>query len=166
MGKVNLIGFLSVACALTALAAFSTGATAQDFRKGLSGYNTKDWVVALNNWLPLAEQGHADSQAALGYMYLTGNGVVHDDDKAATWYMRAAQQKQPDAVYFLGTLYLNGRGVQKDYVRAYALCNVALSRGDSRGLKCRDDAADYLTAAEKKRAEGVVVKWQDLIERN
>ena len=52
-----------------------------------------------------------------------------DDAVAANWYLRAARLQQPDAVYALGTLYLAGRGVQKDYLRAYVLCNVALAGG-------------------------------------
>ena len=71
-------------------------------------------------------------------------------------------QQQPNVVYALGTMYLAGEGVQKDYLRAYVLCNVALAGGNARGLHCHDDAAHYLTKAEKERAANMVVKWQEL----
>jgi TPR repeat protein len=73
------------------------------------------------------------AQAALGYMYRNGQGVTQDDTAAADWYLRA-----------------------------YVLCNVALAQGNARGLHCRDEAAHYLTKAEKTRAASMVVKWQEL----
>ena len=39
-----------------------------------------------------AEQGHAPSQAGLGFMYREGQGVPQDDAEAARWYRLAAEQ--------------------------------------------------------------------------
>lgn len=157
------MGFIkSMAMVFVSIASTAAPALAQEFYKGRAAYNAADYAAALDNWRPLAEKGNADAQAALGYMYLNGQGVAGDDTVAADWYLRAARQQQPDAVYALGTLYLAGRGVQKDYLRAFVLCNVALAQGNARGLHCRDDAAGYLSSAEKKRAANMVVKWQQL----
>ena len=41
----------------------------------------------------------------------------------------APPRQQPNVVYALGTMYLAGEGVQKDYLRAYVLCNVGPGRG-------------------------------------
>ncbi len=39
-----------------------------DFDKGLTAYQNGDYVTALNEWRPLAEQGDADAQFSLGWM--------------------------------------------------------------------------------------------------
>ena len=40
----------------------------------------------------LAEQGDADAQYRLGYMYFFGDGVPENKAKAAKWYRLAAEQ--------------------------------------------------------------------------
>ena len=46
-----------------------------DFQKGLSAVQTGDFVTALREWEPLAEQGDAYAQYNLGLMYFNGLGV-------------------------------------------------------------------------------------------
>ena len=40
-----------------------------DFQDGVDAYERKDYKTAYKLWLPLAEQGDADSQYNLGVMY-------------------------------------------------------------------------------------------------
>ena len=129
----------------------ASGAAAQDFSAGLSAYNLHQYKTALARWWPLAARGHADSQAALGYLYLRGLGVVQDDAIAARFYAHAAAQGQVDAQYFLGTLYLHGRGVDQDYARAHVLCELAMTRGVPQALHCRDEAIAHLDAEQLDR---------------
>lgn len=59
-----------------------------------------------NTVITLAEQGDADAQLIVGYMYLSGsNGVERDEEKAKYWIKKAAEQKDADAEAVLGTLY-------------------------------------------------------------
>ena len=67
------------------LASFITGlffifgaisAQAQDYAKGLAAAQLGDFVTALKEWQPLAEQGDADAQNNLGFMY----GILVADD--------------------------------------------------------------------------------------
>ena len=44
-----------------------------------------------------AEQGHADAQYNLGYMYRNGQGVPQSDKEAATWFGLAADQGHANA---------------------------------------------------------------------
>jgi len=46
----------------------------------------------LEDVLPCAEQGYANAQSALGWMYANGQGVPEDDAEAAHWYRLAAEQ--------------------------------------------------------------------------
>jgi len=43
-----------------------------------------------------AEEGHADAQYNLGFMYAAGVGVKKDVAQAIIWYRKAAQQRLID----------------------------------------------------------------------
>src|SRR5579864_9211568 len=90
----------------------------QEFRKGLSAYNSSDFQKAMQIWLPLAEHEDASAQAGLGFMYYRGLGVATDNQKAAYWLRKAAEHGQPEGQLMLGSLYFYGRGVAQSYVQA------------------------------------------------
>ena len=79
-----------VAIALAVMLALPV--TAQDFNRGLEAYNRKNYAAALEEWLPLAENGHARAQHDVGRMYFLGYGVSQNAVKAYMW------------VYLAGTL--------------------------------------------------------------
>ena len=61
-----------------------------------------------------AEAGDASAQSALGNAYWTGDGVLHSDETAVTWFRKAADQGDADGENALGTMYRMGEGVTKD----------------------------------------------------
>lgn len=101
-----------------------------------------------------AEQGDADAQHSLGFMYLEGRGVPRDDARAVAWYEKAAEQGNAKAQYNLGVMYGNGRGVPQDYARAHMWWNLAAALGDEGAMKYRDAIA-------KEMAPGQVASAQD-----
>lgn len=70
------------------------------------------YKVAFKAWQPLAEDGYAKAQAALAWMYHTGNGVKKNMVTAASWYQKAAEQNHAIAQNNLAVMYENGTGVQ------------------------------------------------------
>jgi peptidoglycan hydrolase-like protein with peptidoglycan-binding domain len=70
---------------------FSTSAYA-DFSAGIDAYTKKDYVSALNEFKPLADEGNADAQFMLGYMYASGKGVLQDYIQAHKWFNLSAFQ--------------------------------------------------------------------------
>ncbi len=70
---------------------FSTNAYA-DFSDGINAYKQKDYFTALKEFRTLAEQGHAEAQTMLGYMYASGKGVLQDYIQAHLWFNLAAAQ--------------------------------------------------------------------------
>jgi TPR repeat protein len=112
----------------------------QEFRKGLSAYNSSDFQKAMQIWLPLAEHEDASAQAGLGFMYYRGLGVATDNQKAAYWLRKAAEHGQPEGQLMLGSLYFYGRGVAQSYVQAYAWCDLAQDGGNADAPACRDAA--------------------------
>ena len=135
-------------------------ATAGDeFGRGLSAYNAADYQSAFDAWYPLADENDAKAQAAVAFLYLKGLGVRQDDARAADWYRRAAQLGRPEAQFFLGTLYYLGRGVPQNDRLAHVWCEIALARGMTAGLDCRDAAAARMTRAEVREAYRIAAKW-------
>ena len=127
----------------------STGAVwAQDFNNGLKAAQSGDFATALKEWKPLAEQGRADAQNNLGWMYERGVGVTQDYAEAVKWYRKAAEQGHAGAQFFLGEKYRLGDGVTEDYAEALKWYRKAAEQGDA-------DAQNNLGWM-YKRGEGVL----------
>ena len=88
--------------------------SAASFRDGLAAYKLGDFEKALSWWRPLAQQGEAESQTRMGYLFEHGMGVERNYQKAVEWYQKAARQGEPAAQFNLGVMYRKGHGVKKD----------------------------------------------------
>ena len=106
---------------------------AADYEAGWEAYNRGDYATAWEEWLPLAEQGHAAAQSNLGLMYSSGHGVPQDYAVAAKWYRRAAEQGFARAQFNLGTMYEHGKSVAQDYAEAAKWYRLAAEQGDGLG---------------------------------
>tara|TARA_R110002153_G_scaffold61234_2_gene165353 strand:+ start:293 stop:667 length:375 start_codon:yes stop_codon:yes gene_type:complete len=80
--KLVRSAFLAVALVVSS----GSVATAQDLDKGLAAAQAGDFVTALEEWRPLAEQGNARAQFNLGVMYSNGDGVPQNYAEAVRWY--------------------------------------------------------------------------------
>ena len=63
-----------------------------DFEVGVEAWGRGDYERALQEFQPLAEQGHAHAQVNLGIIYSQGRGVPKDSVQAYRWYTLAAGQ--------------------------------------------------------------------------
>ena len=97
---------------------FVAPALAGPFEDGLTAYGKGDYATTLEYWRPLAEQGLADAQSSVGWMYAKGEGVPRDDAEAVKWYRRAAEQGHAEAQYNLGSMYDEGLGVSRSPSRS------------------------------------------------
>ena len=80
-----MFGLIRTTIIALVLAFNSESILAQDFQKGFAAYQSGDYVTALQEWRPLAEQGDVDAQYGLGVMYDIGNGVLQDYAEAVKW---------------------------------------------------------------------------------
>ncbi len=93
--KAKLAGLTLIAALC---AGFTLGLTAPawaGFDEGVAAYNRGDYATAFREWRPLAEQGNADAQFFLGFMYYKGRGVPQDYAQAHMWYNLAASRLPP-----------------------------------------------------------------------
>ncbi len=101
------------------LVAGLAGTASADVKSGVKAYQRGDYVTAMRELKPLAEQDDIDAQYHLGEMYLRGRGVGRDFAVAAAWYTKAAEGGHPRAQETLGGLHAVGLGVPQDIGTAY-----------------------------------------------
>ena len=92
------------ACAFVLLIGVTVWAA--DLESAKRAYEQKDYATALKELTPLADKGQAEAQLYLGRMYMMGQGVLRDPDKALKWFKASADQGNADAQFFLGSIYL------------------------------------------------------------
>lgn len=125
--------FLRMLLVLLILAFCPAPAQADDLEDGRAAIGAGDYATALRLLKPLAEQGNADAQSALGFLYKQGWGVKQDYDEARRWLQKAADQGHSKAQINLGRLYDEGLGVPRDYTEAARWYRMAAERGDQVG---------------------------------
>ena len=117
--------------ALVLATTLMTSAAAEPFDDAVDAYTRGEYAAAVRLYRPLAEQGNAEAQWRLGFMYEQGKGVPQDYSEAAKWYRLAAEQGNAPAQLGLGTLYYNGRGVPQDDAEAVKWYRLAAEQGDA-----------------------------------
>jgi TPR repeat protein len=68
----------------------SLGTFAGPWEDGMAAYNRGDYAPAMQLFRPLARQGNAKAQAAIGTMYRKGQGVAKSSAHAFMWLSIAA----------------------------------------------------------------------------
>ncbi|WP_298940589.1 lipoprotein [uncultured Psychromonas sp.] len=102
---------------------------ADDYKRGLKLYESKNYSEALKVWLPIAKEGHYDAQGYLGDLYRLGKLGAPDYSEAAKWYSLAADQDGAYESYRLALLLNDGQGVSKNTREAYKYFKKAADKG-------------------------------------
>ena len=108
-------------CIATILLIVFTAPTWAGLEDGIAAANRGDYETAIQEFKPLAEEGDAVAQTALGLMYMNGNGVPQNYAEAMKWFRKAAEQGYAQAQINLGIMYLKGTGVPQDRAKALSL---------------------------------------------
>jgi TPR repeat protein len=125
---INLIKFLTVATSFTLAA--PVFADTNQVSACYSKYNAGDYDTAFHICTKAAEQGDANAQFYLGFIYINGKGTPKDDNKAFYWFTKAAEQGIAEAQLNLGLIYRNGQGTPKDDKQAFYWFTKAAEQGD------------------------------------
>ncbi|KAI9875416.1 MAG: ERAD-associated protein, partial [Watsoniomyces obsoletus] len=100
----------------------------RQFMKVARVYWGKDGKV--NQKLPSNLEGWAGKAAAyIGRMFLRGEGMEQNYEKAVTWLRRGIANGDSYAQYHLGIMYRDGLGLPKDGIRAATYLKVAAEQG-------------------------------------
>ena len=91
--------------------------------------NEKITSEELEYYEQAAQQGNAEAQYNLGYIYYNGLGVAQNYQKAIYYTEQAAQQGHSGAQYNLGYIYYKGLGVEQNYQKAKEYYEQAAQQG-------------------------------------
>ncbi len=113
----------------------------------------------MENLLP-AQQGDAQAQLFVGYLYETGQGVRQNYTKAAHWYRKAAEQGNAIAQIQLGNMYRLGKGVPQNYILAYMWFDISARGGNANAKDLRRVVAGNMNPAEIAEAKRMSAEWR------
>ena len=119
----------SIIVSSTLACALATSALAQDFDNGMAAFQAFDFETAKGEFLPLAEEGDAQAQFILGYIYFLES---RDPAEVERWYRLAAEQGHAEAQYMLGLMYMEGGGLPQDDAEAARWTRLAAEQGFAR----------------------------------
>jgi TPR repeat protein len=110
----------------------------QWYKRGLYLWDEERYEEAVPWFRKAADQGVADAQAFLGWIYQYW--WRHSDYSiAAAWYFLAAEQGNVAAAFELGKLYEIGQGVRRDPAHAEAYYRQAAERGHEQAKQALDE---------------------------
>ena len=115
-----------------------------------------DFAGGEEGWLPRAERGEIEAQIFMGHVETMRN--MHSE--AARWYRLAAIKGSPVAQALLANQYLSGSGVDSDLVRAYALYDLAASKGHQNATRARDLIARQMSEEQLGQALDLSANWK------
>lgn len=95
------------------------------------------------------ESSNPNAQYLLGMKYDTGEGGMHNPQKAMFWYRKSAEQGHGPAQYWLASHYLTGDGVPKDGILAYVWFSVSAANGYYPAVAARDLYGSNLSQSQK-----------------
>jgi len=131
---------------------------------GWLAFDAGDYGRTFEIWSALAEEGDAEAQYLVGYLYDDGLGVPHDLSEAARWYRMAAEQNHAYAQYNLGILYADGIGVPLDVVEAYRWFMLAAGTKDlvdrRDAMNAADTVARAMTGEQIEQADRLIAAWR------
>jgi hypothetical protein len=82
-----------VALSIITLSGFTLqSVSAGDFEDGVALYEQQEFTEAAKSFQSAANKGNADAQFNLGLMYLNGEGIEQDYQKARALFQQSAEQ--------------------------------------------------------------------------
>lgn len=103
------------------------------YAEGVKLYDAGKYDEAYPLFLKAAEQGNADGQVNLGWMYEYGKGVAQSNDEAVKWYRKSADQGNAYGQSNFGTMYRDGKGVAQNYDEAVKWYRKSADQGNAYG---------------------------------
>ena len=96
-----------------------TGKTINDiYREANKLYENKEYELAFQKYLSLAEQGHRESQSQVSWCYLFGQGTDKNDKKWLSWKIKAASQLHLESFKDVLSLF-SMQEKRKEYKKSY-----------------------------------------------
>ena len=96
---------------------------------GFQAAKNRNYALARANFAPVAAQGNAEAERAMGQLLMLDCTGLQDKAAAANWLSKAADAGDMMAAAQLGNAYMNGNGVAQDDNKATPLLQKAADAG-------------------------------------
>jgi len=114
---LKIIAIVMPVIFLTACASSNQQQTLESkFETGQKDFIAHDYQGAFEQLEPVAREGNANAQYAIGYMYFYGKGVKEDQELGKVWIKKAARQGQPLAQKALALINQHGQKEEESKV--------------------------------------------------
>ena len=141
-----------VLCGSSGFAPVAAQDVQAELDKSLIFARAGDYAAARTIWSSLAQDGNAEAQFRLGWLYETGVGGEKNFAEAAYWYAVAADLAHPSALYNFAVMLAEGRGVSRDDTKAAKYFRRAAVQGHAK--------AQYNLGILYQLGRGVPRDWQ------
>jgi len=123
------------------------------FEAGQQAFDDGEYDVAMDHWMPLAEDGDAQAQFGVGYLYEEALGVPLDYKEAIHWYRLAAESGHASSQLNLGIIYMvDHDGMPHDLNRSADWFRMAADQGNPK--------AQYYLGKMYYRGEGLPENYE------
>ena len=134
--------------------------TLADRNDGAYAYLQGDYETAYNTMISLAKTSDDKiAQYYLGVMYMKGQGVEQDYEKAGEWFRKASEQGLAAAIYKLAGFYTEGKGVPKDLEFAYVWYSVGAVHKHKKSMNMIEKAKSRLSSEELASANQLIAEY-------
>ncbi len=106
-----------------------------------------------------ANSNFVPAQRELGMIYEQGLFGLFSNDKAYSWYLKAAQNGDGFAQFRLAYMYYTGNGIAKNDIQSYAWANLAAMSGKVEASELRDEISQNLESADLAKAREVAQNY-------
>ena len=146
--------------AVILLMLLGTQSVLADRNDGAYAYLQGDYETAYNTMISLANTSDDKlAQYYLGVMYMKGQGVEQDYEKAGEWFRKASEQGLAVAMYKLAGLYSEGNGVPKDLEFAYVWYSVGAVQKHQKSINMIEKAKSRLSSEELTSANQLIAEY-------
>ena len=137
----------------------------QDAPRDVTPGNPLDIGLEFNRHHPAAREGDLHAQYRLGIIFLKGQGVRPNYEKARKWLYSAAEGGYARAQAALGAMYAHGVGAEQDTVQAYFWFKLAAphlppGRTHQMAQTFRRDAERRMTPEQRAEAQQLSREWR------
>lgn len=120
--------FLPLAFALIASSAHASLESARE------AYERKDYATALSEYHLFANRGYTEAMSVLSIMYLNGEGVARDVQKAIEFATKAYDKGDNGGLSLLSTIYLSPRSGVRDKEKGLQFLRTGVEKGEQNSL--------------------------------
>ncbi len=107
------------------------------------------------------EDRSCTTQFELGQMFHQEDRA-RDYEQAVKWYKYAAERGYRRAQHRLGTMYAKGLGVGRNYIKAYAWCEVSAAQKSKYAVRKLKKIEAYLNPAQISDAQRLARQYYDI----